>query len=242
MDSSEQMVDADPHGDVSFLIGDPDNANTLRVSSKVLSLASPVFAALFSPKYSEGIALSNSTKVPQIALPDDDPEALTLICHALHHQRITPLQISFKLLGKATVICDKYDLARVLTPWSGLWMQQWKTRGGGSAYWSKMLCLSSIFDSHETFYLSSEKLMTSCSAVEPSTEKEKKKKKKKKKKRRDLGHADDPSSCLDKCVSSMSKVCECRGLTLFWSRTASGHPFRTSIIRSRKATLISDPP
>lgn len=201
MESSEQMVDADPNGDVSFLIGDPNNANTLRVSSKVLTLASSVFAALFSPKYSEGIALSNSTEVRQIALPDDDPEALILICHALHHQRITPQNISFALLGKAAVVCDKYDLATVLTSWFGLWMQQWKTRGDGSAHWTKMLCLSSIFGSHEVFYLSSEKLMSSCCAVKPSLEGNCCG-------GRELSNAQDLSNCLGDYGSSTSQVCD----------------------------------
>ncbi len=200
MDSPELVVDADPNGDVSLLIGDPSNANTLRVCPRVLSLASPVFAALFSPKYAEGVALPSSTEVRQIALPDDDPEALILICHALHHQRITPHDVSFELLGKTAVTCDKYDLVTVLAPWSALWMQQWKVRGYGSAYWSKMLCLSSIFGSHAMFYLSSEKLISAClPAISPFDEDE------------ELSTAGDSPNSLDQCVTTTSQVCEFYG-------------------------------
>lgn len=237
MDSSEQMVDADPNGDVSFLIGDPNNANTLRVSSKVLSLASSVFAALFSPKYSEGIVLLNSTEVRDIALPDDDPEALILICHALHHQRITPHHISFGLLGKAAIICDKYDLATVLTPWTGLWMQQWKTRGDESAHWSKLLCLSSIFGSHEAFHLCSEKLMSSSITAKPSLERTKNW-------GRELSNAENLSDCFDKCVSSTNQVCYSRDLILFWTWTTTGYPLHIIYCpkeRREQATLIPNP-
>ena len=112
---------ADPNGDVDFLVGPLEK--TLKVSSKVLSLASPVFAALFSPKYSEGNALSISTDMHQIQLPDDDPEALGLVCCALHHRQIAPHRIIVEKLGKVAAVCDKYDLAEALAPWSSLWLQ-----------------------------------------------------------------------------------------------------------------------
>lgn len=234
MESSEQVVDADPNGDVSLLIGDPSNANTLRVSSKALSLASPVLAALVSPKYAEGMALSSSTDVRQIALPDDDPEALILICHALHHRRITPRQISFELLGKAAVICDKYDMATGLTPWSELWVQQWKVKGSGFAHWSKMLCLSSTFGSDETFYLSSKELMSSCAAAKSPPMKIEDKEIK-------LSNAEDVFNSLDQCVSSTNEVCKCDVVRV---STPSYYPLHTlccSLERCGQARLISFP-
>lgn len=197
-----QMVDADPCGDVEFLIGAPDNAQSLRVSSKILGLASPVFAALSSPKYFEGSALLGSNKIPRIALPDDEPEALVLICHALHHQRATPRHIAFGLLEKAAIVCDKCDLGVVLAPWSGLWMQQWKANGFGTAHWSRILCLSFIFDDHEAFYLSTEKLMSSCLLKIPST---------KEGKERGVGPGQEISQCLHEMLSITTQVRDIQG-------------------------------
>lgn len=47
----------DPEGDIVLIVGQDDNATDLRVSSKALSLASPVFGALFKPKFREGVEM-----------------------------------------------------------------------------------------------------------------------------------------------------------------------------------------
>lgn len=46
-------VDIDKDGDVILAVGEPINSR-LRVSSAILSRASKVFAALFSPRYVRG--------------------------------------------------------------------------------------------------------------------------------------------------------------------------------------------
>ena len=52
------MLDADPAGDVVLIIGFGGKQRSIRASSKVLSLASPVLTAIFSPgRSSEGTAL-----------------------------------------------------------------------------------------------------------------------------------------------------------------------------------------
>lgn len=76
--SSPSVVDVDPHGDVFLLLGPSKNVS-LRVSYKALSLASPVLAALFSPRFSEGQLLSSSTDVRKVPLREDDPDAMTQI-------------------------------------------------------------------------------------------------------------------------------------------------------------------
>lgn len=155
-------ANADPNGDVELLVGGEGNITTIKVASKVLSSASPVFAALFEPHFSEGLALSKSStsSICQIKLPDDNPEALTLVCHVLHYRRDIPHRISLELLEKVAILCDKYDLAIVLMPWSEVWLHQ--IDGQGEASWAIMLCIASIFGNHRAFNLSSLKLLSSC--------------------------------------------------------------------------------
>ncbi len=73
---------------MSKIIVDPDHDTVLRlngydllVSSKVLSLASPVFEAMFKPHFKEGVELhSQLGESLIIPLPEDDLEATTLFC------------------------------------------------------------------------------------------------------------------------------------------------------------------
>lgn len=120
--SSPSSINVDPHGDVLLLLGPSKNV-FLRVSSKALSLASPVFAALFSPRFSEGQPLSSSTEVRRVPLPEDDPEAMTQICYAIHFYATVPRTISMSLLEGIASLCDKYDLAVALAAWSELWLR-----------------------------------------------------------------------------------------------------------------------
>jgi hypothetical protein len=64
--------------------GGTDTPANLLVSSKVLSLASPVFAALLGPKFLEGDHLRRGVS-PIIELHDDDPTAMALICNILKY-------------------------------------------------------------------------------------------------------------------------------------------------------------
>lgn len=116
--------DTDPAGDLLLVLktnedGKPTQSS-IRVSSKVLSLASPIFAAMLSPKFAEGQALLNATSpnTPSISFPDDDSEAMIWRCKALHFKQNLIVGIGFSLLRKLAFPCDKYDLVRALNQWS----------------------------------------------------------------------------------------------------------------------------
>ncbi|KAF1352523.1 hypothetical protein BDV97DRAFT_368267 [Delphinella strobiligena] len=90
----------------------------IRVSSVTLSLASKVFRALFSPRYSEGQAIREaSSEDKEIALEDDDPYALTTLCRVLHYA--AKLDIAEKLCDninyfyKVAILADKVAEHRV---------------------------------------------------------------------------------------------------------------------------------
>ncbi len=94
----------DPDGDVIFICGEIE----LQVSSKVLSLASPVFKALFSPNFAEG--QPTSSKAIHIHLHDDDAESLRFLCAILHHKCASTNGIGLERLEKLAVVTDKYDV------------------------------------------------------------------------------------------------------------------------------------
>jgi hypothetical protein len=72
------------------------NGYDLLVSSKVLSLASPVFEAMFKPHFKEGVEHHLPLGEPLIIpLPEDDLKATTLFVRL----RITVLGISFEHLA-----------------------------------------------------------------------------------------------------------------------------------------------
>lgn len=115
-------MDPDPEGDVILSIGpDPESAVRLRVSSKLLSLASPVFATMFSSKFIEGKA--RSAENPRtVSLPDDYPKAVIWFCRAVHFQMAARVEISLTMFVELAIFCDKYDCSKGLRPWSSLWL------------------------------------------------------------------------------------------------------------------------
>lgn len=123
----EEIVKIDSDGDVLFIVSCDKVPARLLVSSKVLSLASPVFAAMFSPRFKEGSSL-NSGCPSEVPLPEDDPEAMTLLCNCLHFRTDhIPRNVEFSLLKALALICDKYDVAKAILAWSILWLQKWET-------------------------------------------------------------------------------------------------------------------
>ena len=123
-----QSIDADPDGDLLLKLGSGDEVTLIRVHSKVLSLVSPVFAAMLSPRFAEGQALEDSKAMVDstttIDLPDDDPTAMSLLCQILHYKEDAAQQAFHPpdILIGLVVICDKYNMSRALGPWSHVWM------------------------------------------------------------------------------------------------------------------------
>lgn len=92
--------------------------------SKVLSLASPVFAALFKPHFSEGCSVLRG-ECPVIELIDDEAIPMEIILRILHHQHNGfPFQVDAKLISVIAIHCDKYNCLRALRPWTTQWLSQ----------------------------------------------------------------------------------------------------------------------
>lgn len=98
--------------DVIITVGKTD----FQVSSKVLSLASSVFKALFGRNFVEGQFDIDNARL--IELHDDDLEALDIMCCLLHHEPAPPSPIGIEHLEKMAIIVDKYDCVRAMHYWA----------------------------------------------------------------------------------------------------------------------------
>lgn len=150
-DSPPSTTIMDKNGDVLFELSKDDATKShLLVSSKVLSLASLVFAAMFTHGFCEGENLSSSS--PRlIPLPDDDPAALTLLCKILHFRTVDiPTTLEVAALANLAILCDKYDCADCVRPWSMLWLPQWLPHAGDDGF-GKLLFITYALDLPDAF-------------------------------------------------------------------------------------------
>ncbi|KAF6826044.1 hypothetical protein CPLU01_09877 [Colletotrichum plurivorum] len=99
----------------------------LRVSSKVLQLNSPVFKAMLSGNFKEGTELAEKAQqsIPyDLELPDDDAEAMFILCQILHNVYVpeSPTPVT---LEKIAYICDKYECINALKYCGIVWIRDW---------------------------------------------------------------------------------------------------------------------
>lgn len=105
-----------PDGDVILLVEGQSTGQFL-VSSKILSIASPVFAKLFGSNFHEGMQMAKSSR-PTIPLREDDPVAMRTILRILHHQEPEQVEpMNAERLAIFAIHCDKYDCVKALRPW-----------------------------------------------------------------------------------------------------------------------------
>lgn len=106
-------IDIAAEGDVIFVL----QQTRLRVSSVILSSASPVFKAMFGPNFAEGQGNRSAGEPREVSLFDDDVSAMTRLCRILHHQdetkdtpltSIGPVDSCVDGLFALTVVSDKY--------------------------------------------------------------------------------------------------------------------------------------
>lgn len=135
-----------------LLVG-PDK-ELIRASSKVLSLASPVFARMLGPHFAEGQSLlekgslgCSEVSPTEITLPDDDPEAMILFCDTIHFKKHATPDIAFPLLAKMASLSDKYDSSLALSSESEVWLSNFK----GSSCFVESLWISYALGNHRAF-------------------------------------------------------------------------------------------
>ncbi|ESZ92957.1 hypothetical protein SBOR_6676 [Sclerotinia borealis F-4128] len=93
------------------------------VSSKHMSLASPVFKAMLQRNnFPEGRELASAGKV-KIPLPDDDPDAFAILMCVIHGRtRSIPRDVDLDVLSRISTLVDKYQLHEVVEIMSDRWI------------------------------------------------------------------------------------------------------------------------
>lgn len=127
----------------------------MRVSSRRVMLASPVFRAMLKHSFMEGTTLRATGKV-EIPLPDDDPLVFALLMHLVHgtRSRTSPLMDTL-FLTKIAILVDKYRLQQYIAPHSKEWVESLRgeipqTFTAGLIHW---LCISWVFRRPNEFNL-----------------------------------------------------------------------------------------
>lgn len=102
----------------------------MRVSSRHLMLASPVFAAMLDRnKFKEGVTLHSEGSV-EIELPDDDPDAFVILLDVIHgHTRKVARKTTLFMLNQIAVLVNKYHMVEVIEVFSNMWIRRLSKRG-----------------------------------------------------------------------------------------------------------------
>ena len=157
----QSFLELAPEGDVILVVSKDAGQRKLRVHSSILKSASPVFAAMFGPHFAEGQFLDSSNP-KTVDLPDDEPEAMTLICSVIHHRNelcvVHPCPENYRKIYDTAIAADKYDCTKALRFASMDWMRRVRdtTKPENLIF---LLESAYFFDDHESFALITENLI-----------------------------------------------------------------------------------
>ncbi len=120
MMSGYSTIQVDPAGDLRLLVKHNDRDKNFQVSSKAMSLASPVWRTMLDPS---GPFREAKPDNGEIAFPEDDAEALLTVLLAAHlrQQEVPQTSVGYKQLLEICVVCDKYDCIQLMRPWISKW-------------------------------------------------------------------------------------------------------------------------
>ncbi|TGO37968.1 hypothetical protein BHYA_0085g00460 [Botrytis hyacinthi] len=91
------------------------------VSSKHMSVASPVFKAMLQTSSQEGIELKKTGKV-ELSLRDEDSKAWNILLNIIHGRfRSVPLEINLSMFTQIALLCDKYQMYEVAYAFTPTW-------------------------------------------------------------------------------------------------------------------------
>ncbi|KIY03448.1 uncharacterized protein Z520_00139 [Fonsecaea multimorphosa CBS 102226] len=87
------------------------------VSSKVLTIGSPVFEKMLHGRFAEGQHHFNQENPPTVSLPEDDPQATLLFCEIIHCSRGVHHFKGYKALHELGIFAEKYMCTNALRSW-----------------------------------------------------------------------------------------------------------------------------
>lgn len=114
-ESDSSLVIIDPHGDLVLVVNKAEKQRRFRVSTKVLSLASPVWRVMLDPS---GRFQEAKRENGEVAFPEGDPNILYILLQIIHlRPRSLPKTLEVDELVGLAILCQKYDTAEILAPW-----------------------------------------------------------------------------------------------------------------------------
>ena len=144
--STPEVIPVDPNGNLILKVGEalgqhpfPDQDlegivadqeacyKLILVSSKILTLVSPVFDVMRNGKFREGQLQLSAQDPPVLDLPEDDATAMLLLCQILHHRPETRSRSHIPAIAKTSSLGDKYGCASACHSW---FHAQMSLRGG----------------------------------------------------------------------------------------------------------------
>lgn len=150
MAASTETKAIDPSGDVLLKVGSAKQMNLL-ISSRALSFASPVFAAMFNGRFAEAQSLSSSAP-REIPMPDDDAIGMEMLCN-IAHLRVSdlPSKIENIALADFAILCDKYSCVEVVRSYCRMWMIDLLEDTGNNNF-EKLLFAAYVLDLPHEFH------------------------------------------------------------------------------------------
>ena len=89
----------------------------IRVSSKFMTMCSPVFKAMLDGPFSEGQLPLSVTNPPTLRLPEDNPDSMLKVCRIFHHQWDMELADFLSSNCMIAAVADKYACTSVIMTW-----------------------------------------------------------------------------------------------------------------------------
>ena len=160
--------DPDPNGDVILVVGPDETVKHLRVTTRVLCLASAVFSVMFGPHFAEGQDLSYANP-RSLRLQHDDPEAMQCMLSVLHYRKDVAHKLPVPLLKKVALLCDKYDCSAALRPWAEMVLKPLRTE---DEHQHTALWLSYVFGSERAFWKVTRNMIYHKVCIKPAKKKQ----------------------------------------------------------------------
>lgn len=122
--TEDEIVPISPRGDVVLTIPthSSNRSKSFRVSTNILSHATPVFDRLFNGYMNEANKLKACDN-SSIHLSEDISDAMEPILRVLHHDTcgfVVPTEL--ETMASIALHCDKYDCYSILRPWVAQWL------------------------------------------------------------------------------------------------------------------------
>ncbi|KAI9867585.1 MAG: hypothetical protein M1813_008384 [Trichoglossum hirsutum] len=162
-DSTIDRKVIDEDGDILVQIGSKE----MLVSSKILILASPVFKAMLKSNFLEGNTARSTQHPLKLPLPDDDPDALTVLFQILHFSpKRKRLEPDVDLQLELAQLADKYDCVISIHAESEQWLHALNEVDHESSILWKLSTIAFLMGHTEKFANFTAKLALTLSAAQ----------------------------------------------------------------------------